>query len=134
MRPACAYPTWLTTARLSSPKSASWPGLTVCIFIVREWSRLSQMSEQARHLYDPYATHQAVLYAALRHTGGPVIEFGCGHGSTPLLHRYCEARKRELLTLDTDSGWIELFSAYQTRWHTLRHVGDWATILTAQRI
>ena len=92
------------------------------------------MSERARHLYDPYATHQPVLYVALRHTGGPVIEFGCGHGSTPLLHRYCEARKRELLTLDTDRGWIELFSAYQTRWHTLMHITDWATILSDEKI
>jgi hypothetical protein len=92
------------------------------------------MTEAARHTYDQYATHQPVLYTALRHTGGPVIEFGCGQGSTPLLHRYCEARKRELITLDTDAGYLDMFTDYASRWHTLRLVRDWNTVLSDDRI
>lgn len=92
------------------------------------------MAEKARHLYDAYATHQPVLYTALCHTGGPVIEFGCGHGSTPLLHRYCEARKRELLSLDTDRGWLELFVPLASRWHKFVHVHDWVSALSDDRI
>lgn len=92
------------------------------------------MSEKARHLYDPYATHQPVLYTALQHTGGPVIEFGCGHGSTPLLHRYCEARKRELLSLDTDMGYLDLFAGYASPFHKLVHVKNWTALLSDDRI
>lgn len=92
------------------------------------------MPEKARHLYDEYATHQPVLYSALKRTGGPVIEFGCGYGSTPLLHNYCEIRKRELLSLDTDKDWIEQFADYASQWHTLAHVKGWEQVLSDDRI
>jgi hypothetical protein len=92
------------------------------------------MPERARHIYDPYSTHQPVLYTALRHTGGPVIEFGCGHGSTPLLHRYCEARQRELWTLDSDRGWLDLFVGLQSRWHHFVHVTSWVDALSDEKI
>ena len=89
---------------------------------------------KALHLTDPYATHQPVLYIALKRTGGPVIEFGCGHGSTPLLHRYCAARQRELLTLETDMGWAAEFSQYVTPLHRFMLVDDWAHVLSDDRI
>ena len=92
------------------------------------------MAEPARHTYDQYATHQPVLYTALRRTGGPVIEFGCGDGSTPLLHRYCEARQRELVTLDTDEGWLNKYAGYESEFHRLLHVKDWAVILSDDHI
>ena len=89
----------------------------------------------ARWTYDQYATHQPVLYTALKHTGGPVIEFGCGHGSTPLLHRYCVAHQRELLTLDTDRGWLDpMANDYHDLSHWYIYVNDWAEVLSDERI
>jgi len=87
------------------------------------------MSEPARHLHDPYATHQPVLYVALLRTEGPVIEFGCGYGSTPLLHRVCKRHGRKLTTLENNRDWLDRFSEYATDWHQFVHATDWQTVL-----
>ena len=59
---------------------------------------------KARFLHDQYSTHQPVLYEAVKRTSGPVVEFGCGFGSTPLLHGLCGERK--LLSAETDIRWL----------------------------
>lgn len=87
------------------------------------------MKTEARHVYDAYSTHQPVLYEALLRTSGPVIEFGCGHGSTILLHRYCEEHGRKLYTLESDKEWLDVFTECATHHHEFIHVDDWDTIL-----
>lgn len=89
---------------------------------------------KARHTYDSYSTHQPVLYEALLRTSGSVIEFGCGHGSTPLLHRVCEKHGRKLLTLESDRDWLDKFVEYATPQHTHIYVGDWDDILANDEI
>lgn len=87
-----------------------------------------------RHLYDAYSTHQPVLYEAVLRTAGPVIEFGCGPGSTPLLHQYCADHDRDLFTLESDLEWYKMFAKYITPKHRLIHVSDWDTILADERV
>ena len=78
---------------------------------------------------DAYSTHQPVLYEAISRTTGPVIEFGCGPGSTPLLHQYCADHDRDLLTLESDLEWYGMFIKYATPKHRLIYVSDWSTVL-----
>jgi hypothetical protein len=62
------------------------------------------------HRTDPFATHQPVLYEVAMHTAGPIIEFGCGKGSTELLHEICKKQGRLLITLDDDENWLKKFT------------------------
>ena len=59
----------------------------------------------------PHATHQHVLKALLERTSGPIIEFGCGDSSTPLLHEHCKKTNRLLISLDDNQDWLEKFSS-----------------------
>jgi hypothetical protein len=63
-----------------------------------------------RFAWDDWSTHQPVLYATAIATSGPIIEFGCGNGSTDLLHEICEKEGRLLITLEDDLGWLNKFS------------------------
>ena len=56
---------------------------------------------------DPYSTHQVPLIAAVMQTEGPVVEFGLGHYSTPILHELC--RDRYVLSLDASPDWVRNF-------------------------
>lgn len=56
-----------------------------------------------------YATHQPVLYELTMKTKGPIIEFGCGDGSTELLHELCEKTGRTLISLDDNLEWLDKF-------------------------
>jgi hypothetical protein len=71
------------------------------------------------HRTDPYATHQPVLYEMCMRTIGPIIEFGCGNGSTDMLHEICKKNKRLLVSLDDDLEWLTKFS------EKYREDGDW---------
>ena len=59
---------------------------------------------------DPYVTHQPILYEIARKTTGPIIEFGCGNGSTDLLHEICKKDNRILISIDDDFNWLNKFS------------------------
>lgn len=74
---------------------------------------------------DDYASHYAVLAAAVARTPGPVVEFGCGEGSTPMLHYLCQAQGKTLLTLESNLDWLNRFTAYSTPSHNLYFVKDW---------
>ena len=67
-------------------------------------------ASDGRHQTDPYSTHQPVLYQIAKSTTGPIIEFGCGYGSTDLLHAICKKEGRLLISLDDDREWLEKFS------------------------
>ncbi len=66
--------------------------------------------------WNDWATHQPVLYEIATHTDGPIIEFGCGNGSTPLLHAICRATNRLLISIDDDEDWVKQFAQ--------KYVGD----------
>lgn len=61
------------------------------------------------HSSDTYATHQPVLYEIAMKTTGPIIEFGCGNGSTDILHEICKKNNRLLITLDDNEEWLNQF-------------------------
>lgn len=73
-------------------------------------------------LYDEYSTHQRMLIAALGQYPGNVLEVGAGWGSTPLLHAYCTAMRRTLLTLDSNPDWIARFKHLEDDQHKLAHI------------
>jgi hypothetical protein len=60
---------------------------------------------------NPYGTHQPILYAIASNTTGPIIELGCGYGSTDLLHEVCKQTGRVLVTLEDDQEWLNQFKA-----------------------
>jgi hypothetical protein len=63
-----------------------------------------------------YDSHRPMLWMALEHVKpmnegerGDVVELGCGYGSTPLLHRYCEMQRRMFLSVETNREWADQF-------------------------
>ena len=56
-------------------------------------------------------THLPLLLSAILESTGPVLEIGCGHCSTPLLHAVCGMLERELWSVESDPGWLDLFSS-----------------------
>lgn len=87
------------------------------------------MTYTLRHEENAYYTHQPALLKALEISTGPVLELGCGDGSTELLHKYCKKHNRELISVESDYDWmsryIEKFSSTD---HKFRYTNDWATI------
>lgn len=72
------------------------------------------------HRSHPFHTHQPVLYEMASRTSGPIIEFGCGYGSTDMLHQICKENKRLLISLDDNLEWLQIFSekyANDSEWH-----------------
>jgi hypothetical protein len=61
------------------------------------------------HKTNVYATHQPVLYELANATTGPIIEFGCGDGSTDMLHEICKKTGRVLISVDDNRQWVEKF-------------------------
>ena len=69
--------------------------------------------------------HRPLLYWALQNTQQstyPVLEMGCGDGSTPYLIEYCKKNKRELISYDFDKEWAAKYNAiHVTDWDSLEH-------------
>lgn len=63
-------------------------------------------------------SYYPLLYKALEATEGEVIEMGTGHGSTPLLHEYCQKAKRILHSYETEKDWISKFEGTANEYHT----------------
>lgn len=66
-----------------------------------------------------YSTHNEALAYAAAVTTGPIVEYGCGYYSTPLLHGLAEAQGRMLYTLEVREEWLELFRPWACDWHRL---------------
>lgn len=73
---------------------------------------------------DGWCNHRYLLWAALektKHLDLPVLELGCGNGSTPYLQKYCAANELELWSYDYNLEWAVKFRA--------QHVSDWNDIV-----
>jgi hypothetical protein len=80
------------------------------------------LREQTR---DGWGSHAHALINAFLSTDGPVLEFGAGHFSTPLLHSLCAVARRPLLTLESDEAWLAPFANLMTEGHELRLMPEW---------
>lgn len=68
-------------------------------------------------------SHRSLLWPALEMTkelGLPVLELGCGDGSSPFLQQYCKDNNLELFSYDYDYDWARKYGA--------THVTNWETI------
>lgn len=84
-----------------------------------------------KHLTDPYATHQPVLYEAIRRTEGlpgAVVELGCGFNSTKLIHE--TAGKRTVYSLDHDREWLSRFEHMGEHNRRFHLINSWYEIIT----
>lgn len=84
------------------------------------WAPLLGAEIKFSHWTDPYYTHQPVLYEMAMRTSGPIIEFGCGYGSTDLLHEVCKENKRLLISVDDNLEWLNIFKEKykgDSEWH-----------------
>ena len=83
--------------------------------------------------YAEYATHQPVLLHAVRetfNTNGPILELGCGHSSTELLHLISEKYKRKVISVESDRSFFESFrDKYATDYHSFVFASNWTTTL-----
>lgn len=66
--------------------------------------------------------HLPLLWLALEQTTGPVLEMGCGDGSTRQLHQYCADNNRMLYSFDTDEDWMNRFSDCANETHRFHRV------------
>lgn len=66
--------------------------------------------EKLQFSWNPYATHQPILYHIATMTNGPIVEFGCGDGSTEMLHAICKETGRLLISIDNDEEWLVPYS------------------------
>lgn len=77
-------------------------------------------ADNHRFLYNiagNWDNHRPMLLLALQLTNGPVIEFGCGAGSTPYLRAYCQQAKRVFATYDSNAHWAQSQGGYvATNW------------------
>jgi len=65
----------------------------------------------------PWCTHQELLMACVCSTIKPVLELGCGHYSTPILHYICKSMHRQLVSADHDPEWIKQFQYLSSQDH-----------------
>lgn len=65
-------------------------------------------------------SHFPILAAAVHRTTGPVIEFGMGNYSTPMLHGLC--RDRLLVSVESSKEWIQHFEEYRSPSHQIHLV------------
>ncbi len=85
-----------------------------------------------QHWNNAFATHQPVLYEIAQRCNRPIVEFGCGEGSTRMLHAICRRRGTNLLTLDSDRDWLARYSAtLSSSGHEFRVVESWDRELDA---
>lgn len=72
-----------------------------------------------------FDNHRYFLYEALELTkeiAGPVVELGCGNGSTPFLAQYCKDAERELFSYENNLEWYDKCAHFHDR---VFHITDW---------
>lgn len=71
-------------------------------------------------------SYYPLLYKALQMTKGDILEFGTGHGSTPLLHEWLQANKgRMLYSFDEKPEWLDKFTHMECSRHRFKLITDW---------
>jgi len=69
--------------------------------------------------------HRPLLWWALEQTKDldlPILEMGCGEGSTPYLIEYCKKNKKNLISYDYSKEWADKYNAiHVTDWDLINH-------------
>lgn len=82
---------------------------------------------------DNFSSHRNLLWEALEATKGlglPVLELGCGDGSSPFLKQYCLENKLELFSYDFHAGWAAKYgSVHVTNWENIPWSKDYGVVL-----
>lgn len=71
-----------------------------------------------------FYTHVPVLKEILAISSGSVVEFGCGHGSTPLVNKYANDKGIKCYTFDSNPEWIGQFTNYNGDYHKIIPIED----------
>lgn len=75
-----------------------------------------------------------LLWDAVEHTEGDIIELGIGDGSTEKLHEYCLRNDRRLFSYESDLEWYRKFESYRTGHHSIEYVGsNWQPMIERHR-
>lgn len=69
-----------------------------------------------------WGSHLVPLMACVTATRGAVLEVGVGNWSTPLLHCYCAAGGRKLVSVDENRTWAEKYADFRVCGHEVRGV------------
>jgi len=80
-----------------------------------------------------WSNHRYLLWPALeatKHLKLPVLELGCGMGSTEFLRKYCQDEGLEFFSYDSDANYAKDFgSVYVADWSTIPWRKDWGVVL-----
>lgn len=74
--------------------------------------------------------HLAVLEKVLNHTIGPIIELGCGAGSTPYLNRMAGVMGRTVTSYENNPDYFNQYLHLNDRNHQIKFVRDWNDLPT----
>jgi len=66
-----------------------------------------------------WGSHLPALVACVAACDGPVLEIGAGHHSTPVLHSLCAVLGKQLVTVEAEDLWREVFADYATDGHKI---------------
>jgi hypothetical protein len=80
---------------------------------------MQRPNRQTQEHWKSTYSHVPLLAQVIAHTQGPILELGCGHGSTPLIHALCEPTCRHVVSADDDPEWLGQFECYRQSWHDL---------------
>lgn len=81
---------------------------------------------------DPkFGTHKRFLKHYIMKTSGDIIEFGCGHSSTPLIRELIKGTDRKLYTYESDLVWLKQMEQLlpPTENHVYIHAPEWKNTL-----
>lgn len=75
-----------------------------------------------------WGSHLMPLMACCAASNGAVLEVGMGDYSTPLLHSYCVAAGRLLVSVETNTEWREKFRWCETPNHRIPFINDYSDL------
>ena len=68
---------------------------------------------------DAYGTHLPTLIKAILISKGPVIEFGCGDNSTPIVHEICMMQDRFFFSIENTKEYFDKSQRYIADGHSI---------------
>jgi hypothetical protein len=74
-----------------------------------------------------WCNHRPLMYIALELTKkstAPILELGCGKGSTEQLHQYVNHDNRTLISFDTNENWLNTYKHLENNNHKLVYKTD----------